>query len=98
MVTAKMNLPGNQTCLPVRDYDLAATLVCGQAFRWQVHQRVWEEVIADRWVRLESRGDGIAAQTAAPQLDWQWLVHYLQADLDLDSILRAFPDDEPMRM
>jgi N-glycosylase/DNA lyase len=98
MVSDGMNPPGNQIVLPVRDYDLAATLGCGQAFRWQVHQGAWEGVIAGRWVHLESRGDGIAAQTATPPVDWHWLVHYLQADIDLDSILRAFPDDEPMRM
>jgi N-glycosylase/DNA lyase len=92
-----MNPPGNQTFLPVRDYDLAATLGCGQAFRWQVHEGAWEGVIGDRWVRLENHGAGIVAQTAVPQVDWRWLVHYLQANVDLDSILLAFPDDEPMR-
>jgi N-glycosylase/DNA lyase len=29
--------------------------------------------------------------------DWQWLTHYLQLDIDLAEVLRAFPDDPPMR-
>jgi N-glycosylase/DNA lyase len=87
-----------QTLLPAHDYDLAATLSSGQAFRWRERDGWWEGVIGARWVRLQHRDDqGIAAETAVPQNDWQWLRDYLQADLDLDSVLRTFPDDEPMR-
>jgi N-glycosylase/DNA lyase len=83
--------------LPVRDYDLAATLASGQAFRWHLRDGWWEGVIGARWVRLQQRTDGLAAETTAPQTDWQWLRDYLQSDLDLDSVLRTFADDEPMR-
>ena len=34
------------------DYDLAATLTSGQAFRWQQRDGWWEGVIGSRWVRL----------------------------------------------
>src|SRR5262245_41358702 len=86
-----------QTLLPVRDYDLAATLTSGQAFRWWLRDDWWEGVVAGRWVRLQSRDSGIAAETAVPQNDWSWLTDYLQTHVDLNSVLLSFPDDEPMR-
>lgn len=92
-----MQSPALQTFFPVRDYDLAATLASGQAFRWQLRDGWWNGVIAGRWVRLQARDDGIAAETAVPQDSWSWLARYLQTDVDLNSILLSFPDDEPMR-
>jgi N-glycosylase/DNA lyase len=92
-----MQASGIQTFLPVRDYALAATLTSGQAFRWRERAGGWEGVVAGRWVRLRQTDDGIAAETAAPQQDWRWLSDYLQAGLDLNSVLHTFPDDEPMR-
>lgn len=86
-----------QRAFPVRDYDLAATLNSGQAFRWHAHGNGWTGVIGSHWVRLEASDDSIIAQTARPVTDWSWLKHYLQLDLDLDGILASFPDDEPMR-
>jgi len=82
---------------PVKHYDLALTLASGQAFRWRSGEEAWEGVIGSRWVRLRQEPDGIAAQTAAPEADWQWLRHYLQIEVDLEKILAAFPDDPPMR-
>lgn len=92
-----MHTPVAQMFLPVRDYDLAATLASGQAFRWRERDAGWEGVISGRWVRLQSADNGIAAETAAPQHDWTWLSDYLQTGLDLNSVLLTFPDDEPMR-
>jgi len=82
---------------PVRDYDLAATLTSGQAFRWKPCDDAWEGVIGPHWVRLQSSTEGILAQTAMPVTDWSWLTHYLQIDVALESVLLSFPDDEPMR-
>jgi N-glycosylase/DNA lyase len=81
----------------VSDYDLAATLTSGQAFRWQQQNRWWTGVIGDRWVRLHSDPGSITAETAAPVADWHWLTAYLQLDLNLAEVLRSFPDDAPMR-
>ena len=92
-----MTAPLLQTRLPVSDYDLAATLACGQAFRWRATELGWEGVIGQRWVRLRAGEGGILAETVASQADWRWLVDYLQAELSLASILATFPDDEPMR-
>src|SRR6266404_4738731 len=82
---------------PARDYDLAATLTSGQAFRWQPHDHGWVGVIDRRWVRLESADGSIVARVAGPVSDWNWLAHYLQTELDFGAVLSSFPDDEPMR-
>ena len=81
----------------LHDYDLAATLASGQAFRWRPVADAWEGVVAGRWVRLRQTSDQLHAETAAPQCDWQWLRDYLQLDVDLAAVLATFPDDAPMR-
>lgn len=86
-----------ETFFAVRDYDLAATLSSGQAFRWRLLDGGWEGIVGERWVRLTQHPDGIAAHTAVPVMDWTWLRDYLQVDVDLDAVLLSFPDDEPMR-
>lgn len=83
--------------LPVHDYDLAATLDSGQAFRWQCHGAAWSGVIGQRWVRLEPVAEGIRAQTVTPVADWNWLTDYLQSQVDLTAILGSFPADPPMQ-
>lgn len=92
-----MHASDKRLFIPVRAYDLAGTLTSGQAFRWEFRNRAWEGIIGSRWVRLQSNDKGILAETAAPVTDWGWLIQYLQTDVDLDSILVSFPDDEPMR-
>jgi N-glycosylase/DNA lyase len=91
---------------PVRDYDLAATLNSGQAFRWRLIDGAWEGVIHNRWVRLrqwdttEAQGLGsscIEATACTPQADWTWLTGYLRLDEDHAEMLATFPDDAPMR-
>ncbi len=90
--------PGRTACfIPVRDYDLATTLNCGQAFRWIARDGAWEGVVGPRWVRLRARDGGIEAETAAAVQDWSWLRRHLQSDVDIGSILGTFPDDDAMR-
>jgi len=81
----------------VRDYDLAATLTCGQAFRWHWQDHGWSGVVGTHWVRLRAEASSVTAETAEPVSDWGWLTHYLQLELDLSAIVRTFPEDEPMR-
>src|ERR1044071_4720590 len=83
--------------IAVRDYDLAATLSSGQAFRWTERDGAWEGVIERRWVSLRLAPGGVIAETAEPTEDWSWLECYLQTGVDLASILPAVPQDEPMR-
>ena len=82
-----------------RDYDLAATLASGQAFRWRNVEGAWEGFIGPRWLRLQQTTEGIFAETAetTTNSDWHWLAYYLQTDVNLDIVARTFPDDEPMR-
>ncbi len=46
---------------PVQDYDLAATLNSGQAFRWHLREGWWEGVIGRRWVRLRAETDSVVS-------------------------------------
>ena len=85
-----------ETVLPVRDYDLAATLDSGQAFRWQPIENSWHGVIGKHFVRLTQTPGGIHAKTAAPVADWNFLREFLQTEIDLAAVLKTFPDDEPM--
>lgn len=89
--------PRRQHLFLVHDYDLAATLSSGQAFRWQPCRGGWEGVLGPNWVRLEQTHVGVAARTAAPVQEWQWLAHFLQINVELASVTSSFPDDEPMR-
>jgi N-glycosylase/DNA lyase len=96
--------PTTEILLPVRDYDLAATLDSGQVFRWQrsadgssASSHSWLGVIGKHRVRLTQTHDGIVAETAAPVEDWSWLRDFLQTETDLASVLKTFPDDEPMQ-
>ena len=82
----------------VSDYDLSATLDCGQCFRWKRDGDAWIGIVGGRWVRLRARDDLIHAETAAPVKDWGWLGNYLQLDVDLAAVLASFPDDEPLRL
>lgn len=86
-----------RAAFPLRDYDLAATLNGGQAFRWQRVNDAWEGIVAGRWVRLRPTTDWLQAESIAPPGDWRWLMDYLRLDDDLSAILATFPDDEPMR-
>lgn len=85
--------------LPARDYDLSATLSCGQAFRWRETTRGWEGVVAGRWVRLRSENQFINAEVVSTPASSHshWLEDYLQTHLDLDAMLATFPDDAPLR-
>jgi N-glycosylase/DNA lyase len=60
------NKTAMETFLPVRDYDLAATLDSGQVFRWRQNGNSWEGIIGTHFVRLTQTHDGIRAETVAP--------------------------------
>src|SRR5436190_529511 len=91
------SMPGARKRFPVRDYDLAATLTSGQTFRWQRRDDSWLGVIGHYSVRLRTEKHSIIAETAERVSDWVWLADYLQINLDVQQVVRTFPDDEPMR-
>jgi N-glycosylase/DNA lyase len=86
----------SETLLPVRDYDLTATLDSGQAFRWQKRGDVWQGVLGKHFVRLKQVESGIHAQTVEAVEGWHWLEEFLQSKTDLSTILATFPLDSPM--
>jgi len=90
-------MPAGEIILPVRHYDLAATLDSGQAFRWRRAGPAWTGVVGGRWVRLTAVPGGIHAQTTNAGADWDWLADYLQSGVDLTAILQSFPSDPPMQ-
>lgn len=92
MVSAEATT-GNRHLFRVRDYNLAATLDSGQAFRWRHTDEAWTSIIGDKWVRLTPTEAGIEARTASDVTDWQWLKDYLQVDVDLEAILRQLPEE-----
>ena len=80
----------------VQDYDLGATLVSGQAFRWRLQDESWVGVIGSRWVKLRQAGPSLVAETAEPVQDWTWLTNYLQLEVDLSAVLSTFPPEPAM--
>jgi len=90
-------MTSSEIFLPVRDYDLSATLDSGQVFRWQKIGDLWNGVIGKNFVRLTQTPDGILAQAAPSVGDWSFLREFLQTEIELEKILKTFPDDEPMR-
>jgi N-glycosylase/DNA lyase len=86
----------SEIILPIRDYDLAATLDSGQVFRWKKEKDSWIGVFGKKFVRLKQLGNEIRAETVVPVKNWQWLRDFLQTEVDLDAILKLFPDDAPM--
>jgi N-glycosylase/DNA lyase len=83
--------------LCVRDYDLAATLDSGQAFRWEQNENSWTGVVGKNFARLTQTDGGILAEISTGIDDLDWLRNFLQTGTDLDAVLKTFPDDEPMR-
>ncbi len=105
VISAEDGAASRAVVIPVRDYDLAAKLTSGQAFRWAFRDGAWHGVIHDRacperhrWVRLRADENAIAGETAEPVSDWRWLTEYLQTDQELGPVLESFPDDEPLRV
>jgi N-glycosylase/DNA lyase len=90
-------MSATEILLPVRDYDLAATLDSGQVFRWRQNSDGWAGVLGNHSLRLVQTADGIRARATAPVTDWNFLRQFLQSEVDLAAILKTFPDDEPMR-
>ncbi len=85
---------------PVDDYDLAATLGSGQAFRWQSSPKGWVSVIGEHWVCLTQRGNQLTAEFTNPadaETIQDRISKYLRLDDPMDRILKSFPKDPPMQ-
>ena len=88
----------SEIILPASDYDLDATLACGQAFGWERDTDGWTGIVQGRWVRLTTTSGGIKIQLAESSHDISWLKDYLQTDVNIREVVATFPkDDEHLR-
>jgi N-glycosylase/DNA lyase len=87
----------SKTFLAVSNYNLAATLDSGQVFRWQRIGNSWHGVLGKHFLQLNQTETGIHAEATTPITDWNFLREFLQTEVDFPAVLKAFPDDEPMR-
>src|SRR5687768_17239712 len=83
--------------IEIENYDLAATLTSGQAFRWRLEQGWWSGIIGQRWVRLQLENSILRAQVATPVKGWNWLRTYVQLDVAWPEIVATFPPDPALR-
>ena len=69
----------------VSDFDLAGTLECGQAFRWQRTPDGWfTGVVGRRTLRVRQIGDTFEGDVDP---------HYFALDVPLQKVIASFPDD-----
>lgn len=88
----------DEIILTTSEYDLDATLACGQAFGWERDADGWTGVIQGRWVRLASVADGIKVHLAETSRDLVWLSGYLRTNVNIREVVATFPkDDEHLR-
>ena len=88
--------PSSTTLFPVTEYDLAATLDSGQVFRWQKQGDTWHGILGHHALRLTQTPEGIRAESAAPVTDWTFLRDFLQSHVDIATVIKTFPVDDPM--
>ncbi len=107
----KINVSDWRTPLrtPVRhpDFDLGATLECGQVFRWQRAADCWFVGVVGREVwRLRQPSPGVVeaavpggsgSTTLPPGTAATTPASYLALDVSLPQIIATFPDDEILR-
>ena len=69
--------------------DLAATLDCGQAFRWQAGPHGWQGIVENRAVTARMEGDTLILEGAS-ETDRDFWVHYFALDMDYPALLAKF--------
>ncbi len=89
-----MNPPDAGPPVAAPDFDLAATLNCGQVFHWQPAGAGWAGTIGEVPVYLEQRGETLRV---TPPDSYPLAASYLALDHPLGEIVATFPDDPAMR-
>ena len=83
---------------PAHNYNLAATLTSGQAFRWYpTPAGEWQGIVGRDHLTLRQHASGIEAHSSTPNPNWPAIEHYFQTDIDIDAITATFPNDPPMQ-
>src|SRR5207247_9259099 len=52
---------------------------------------------AARWLQVSAGAESLRVRLAESVPDDHWVRDHLQSALDLEAVIRSFPDDEPMR-
>jgi N-glycosylase/DNA lyase len=78
--------------LPAADFNLAATLECGQVFHWRRSGAGFEGIIGDVPLFVEQREDYLVVPASTEELTR----HYFALDHPLAEICATFPDDPAM--
>lgn len=69
--------------------DLAATLDCGQAFRWQADGAAWHGIVENRAVTARMEGETLILEGAS-ETDRAFWMHYFALDMDYPALLEKF--------
>ena len=75
------------------EFDLAATLNCGQVFHWRAAGGGYAGAIGDRAVYVEQRGAELVVTPGCEELAYR----YFALDHPLLDVYASFPDDPAMR-
>jgi N-glycosylase/DNA lyase len=81
-----------QKNITVKNFNLAATLISGQAFCWRpVKEGGWQGWIGSSCYTVSQERDVLTVESS--ELDWEAVEKYFQLQIPLSEILNSFPDD-----
>lgn len=79
----------NLVAISAPDFDLAATLSCGQVFHWTEVAGEWTGLIGNQAIRVRQDGNRLWVPAGREEL----CAHYFALDHPLRSVYRSFPRD-----
>ena len=85
-----------ETILEAKGFDLARTLLCGQAFRWKQTENGFSGIARDKPLRVRQDGDLLYLSCASSDLEF-W-ANYFSLDRDyrqLEEMLECAPETAP---
>ena len=87
-----MTVPGASGQLPAPEFDLVATLECGQVFHWRRAGEGYAGAIGERPVYVEQRGGELLVTAGCEES----ASRYFALDHPLPEVYASFPGDEAM--
>lgn len=85
--------------LPAIEFEPTTTLASGQVFRWwpvDHDQKQWLGIVSKSVIRLSKERATIFSETGN-RVDFEFLLNYLSASEDLETIFRSFPTDSVLQ-
>ncbi len=94
-----MTLAVHKVSIEVANYNLDATLDCGQAFRWtRLSGGGWQGVAHGCFAEFAPAAPGgLSVEVLAPTTRLDWLADYLGLTLDYAAVMATFPKDPAMK-